>query len=106
MSRTTIPVADTPCERCPNLLLASEARVSHRALNAVLCWRCRAHLGNFPSVHQAPQGCYLSMAGTGYGLWRATLRLPGGQEFTGQAFTDHEALSVACAQAREAGALA
>jgi len=103
MSRTAVPLASVPCDCCDNHLLESEARVSVRALNACLCWRCRARLGSLPSVHQAPKGCALVMAGTGFGLWRATLRTPDGQEFTGQAWTDHQALSSACAKARAAG---
>jgi hypothetical protein len=103
MKRSTVPVASVLCDRCDNCLMESEARVSRRALNAVLCWRCRARLGNLPSVHQAPAGCALWMAGTAFGLWRATLRTADGREFTGQAWTDHQALASARTAAVAAG---
>jgi len=105
MSRTAVLLASVPCDCCNNQLLESEARLSVRALNACLCWRCRARLGSLPSVHQAPPGCSVLVTGTGYGLWNAVLTVPDGREFEGSAWTDHQALSAACAQARAAGSL-
>lgn len=104
MKRTTIPVPSVCCDRCPGMLLESEATLSRRALaGAALCWRCRLHTRRFRSIHQAPAGCSLMMNGTGYGLWLATLTTPDGREFIGQAFTDHQAISCARAAARNAG---
>ena len=104
--RTTVPPADVPCEHCPNHLLGSEAAVSRRAYaGRVLCWHCRLRQGTRPTVHQVPAGCSVSICGTGFGLWNATLTAPDGREFVGRAWTDHQALSSARAAATAAGAL-
>lgn len=100
-----IPPADVPCERCPNQMMASEARVSQRALGLVLCWRCRKHHGPCPTVHQLPRGCSALVSGSGYGLWNATLTAPDGRQFTGAARSDYAAVSCARNAAVAAGAL-
>jgi len=99
-----VPAAVVPCDCCPNRLLESEAVLSRRALGRVLCWHCRLRTRR-ATVHQVPAGCAAEVSGTGYGLWNAVLRTADGREFTGSAWTDHQALSSARAAATAAGAL-
>jgi len=106
MKRSTVPVASVPCDRCPNLLLESEAALSRRALKAALCWRCRLQARRFPTVHQAPAGCVVEIRPSGYGLFECSLVAPNGQTFTAGAWTDHGAIARARAAAVAAGAIA